>query len=298
MIRTTTSLLSKTVRFQNHQLHNISKSFSTLKDNYDHLLVSREYQEDKQNRQGVGCIKLNRPKTMNALCDALFDDLIHAATSLNDDDSIGCLIISSSSQKAFAAGADISEMSQQQFSNVYKKNMFAQWANITKISKPIIAAVNGYALGGGCELAMMCDIILAGDKAKFGQPEINLGVIPGAGGTQRLTHAVGKSKCMELCLTGSNFLNANQAQQYGLVSTVHAPDELYDKALEMAFVISSKSGMASRMCKEAVNSAYELNLQNGLQFERRLFHSLFATNDQKEGMAAFLKKRKPDFTDS
>ena len=160
--------------------------------------------------------------------------------------------------------------------------MFAQWANITKISKPIIAAVNGYALGGGCELAMMCDIILAGSNAKFGQPEINLGVIPGAGGTQRLAHAVGKSKCMEMCLTGGNFLNANQAERYGLVSNVYEPEELLEKAKEMGFIIASKSGMATRMGKEAVNAAYELNLENGLLFERRLFHSLFATHDQKE----------------
>jgi len=311
-MRVRTSLLSTTIRHLNNntnskhfpKYHNQQRSalFSTLKDNYEYILASRKYPPTAANEtskvgNGVGLIQLNRPKAMNALSDALFNDLIHAATSLDNDDTIGCLVITGSTQKAFAAGADISEMSQQPFADVYKKNMFAQWAKISKLSKPLIAAVNGYALGGGCELAMMCDIILAGEKAKFGQPEINLGVIPGAGGTQRLVKQIGKSKCMEMVLTG-NFIDAGEALSSGLVSRVYPPESLVDEAVSMGLVISSKSGMATRMGKEAVNAAYELSLEEGLRFERRLFHSLFATHDQKEGMAAFLEKRKPAFTDS
>lgn len=175
------------------------------------------------------------------------------------------------------------------------KNMFAQWADITQTSKPIIAAINGFALGGGCELAMMCDILLASSKAHFGQPEINLGVIPGAGGTQRLIRAVGKSKAMEMCLTG-NRINAQEAMDAGLVSKVIDSEMLLDEAVKMGFGIAEKGGVAVRMCKEAVNVAEEMTLSEGLRFERRMFHALFATKDQKEGMAAFLEKRKPNFT--
>ena len=179
--------------------------------------------------------------------------------------------------------------------SIQTKNMFAQWADITQTSKPIIAAINGFALGGGCELAMMCDILLASSKAHFGQPEINLGVIPGAGGTQRLIRAVGKSKAMEMCLTG-NRINAQEAMDAGLVSKVIDSEMLLDEAVKTGFGIAEKGGVAVRMCKEAVNVAEEMTLSEGLRFERRMFHALFATKDQKEGMSAFLEKRKPNFT--
>lgn len=195
---------------------------------------------------------------------------------------------------AFAAGADISQMKDKTYPEVYQSNMFKEWASFTEVSKPVIAAVNGFALGGGCELAMMCDMILAGDKAKFGQPEINLGVIPGAGGTQRLTRAIGKSKAMYLCLTGE-FWSADDMLQAGLVARVVPADDLVDEAVSVAEKIASKGQMAVQMTKEAVNASQELSLQEGLRLERRLFHSLFSTHDQKEGMAAFLEKREPDF---
>ncbi|KAL3784055.1 hypothetical protein ACHAW5_004140 [Stephanodiscus triporus] len=268
---------------------------ASLKENYDHILVERCFPENSDVvGGGVGVITLHRPKALNALCDALFEDLIHAARVLDEDDDIGCIVITGSG-KAFAAGADISEMSKREFANAYKTNMFSQWADITKMSKPIIAAVNGFALGGGCELAMMCDIILAGSKAQFGQPEINLGVIPGAGGTQRLVRAIGKSKAMEMVLTG-NRINAQEAMDAGLVSRVIDSELLLEEAVKMGYGIAEKGGVAVRMCKEAVNAAEEMTLSEGLRFERRMFHSLFATRDQKEGMSAFLEKRKPNFT--
>lgn len=239
---------------------------------------------------------LNRPRAFNALCDGLFDDLNHALRALDEDADVGCMVLTGS-RKAFAAGADIQEMSSREFADAYKSDMFSEWADMTNISKPIIAAVNGYALGGGCELAMMCDIILAGDAAKFGQPEINLGVIPGAGGTQRLVRAVGKSKAMEMCLTGMQ-IDAHQAVKDGLASRVVPADELVDEAVRLGFEISSKGRMSVLMAKECVNAADEMTLREGLRFERRMFHSLFATKDQKEGMAAFLQKRKPNFTHS
>ena len=195
---------------------------------------------------------------------------------------------------AFAAGADISEMQNRTFVEAYQTNMFSEWARFTQVSKPVIAAVNGFALGGGCELAMMCDMILAGDKAQFGQPEINLGVIPGAGGTQRLTRAVGKSKSMYMNLTGE-FFSAVDMERAGLVAKVIPADELVDEAVRVAAKIASKGQMAVQMTKEAVNASQELSLQEGLRLERRFFHSLFATEDQKEGMKAFLEKRKPEF---
>eukprot|EP00560_Eucampia_antarctica_P006965 CAMPEP_0197826512 /NCGR_PEP_ID=MMETSP1437-20131217/3461_1 /TAXON_ID=49252 ORGANISM="Eucampia antarctica, Strain CCMP1452" /NCGR_SAMPLE_ID=MMETSP1437 /ASSEMBLY_ACC=CAM_ASM_001096 /LENGTH=318 /DNA_ID=CAMNT_0043426985 /DNA_START=67 /DNA_END=1023 /DNA_ORIENTATION=+ len=276
-------------------------SFSTLKDSYANILVERRFPEkssdkakEKGGKSGVGLITLHRPRAMNALCDDLFDDLIHAAKALNDEPNIGCLVVTGC-KKAFAAGADIDEMSNRQFDFAYKSNMFAGWNDITKMSKPIIAAVNGYALGGGCELAMMCDIIIAGDTAKFGQPEIKLGVIPGAGGTQRLVRAIGKSKAMEMVLTG-NTIDAERAERDGLVSKVVASESLIDEAVKMGYVIASKSQISIMMAKEAINAADEMTLNEGLRFERRLFHSLFATNDQKEGMSAFLNKRKPEFT--
>ena len=247
-----------------------------------------------EQRGGVGLVTLHRPKALNALCDALFDDLLHATTAMDQDDGIGCLVLTGS-KKAFAAGADISEMKDRDFAHAYGRNMFAGWADVTRASKPIIAAVNGYALGGGCELAMMCDMIIAGQGAKFGQPEINLGVIPGAGGTQRLTRAVGKSKAMYLCLTGDAMLTADEAERAGLVAKVVPDDEVVDEAMAIAEKIASKGRLSTLMVKEAINASQEVSLQEGLRLERRLFHSLFATADQKEGMAAFLEKRKPDF---
>ncbi|KAL3772602.1 hypothetical protein ACHAWO_003657 [Cyclotella atomus] len=270
------------------------RTMATLSASYDHILAEKRMPETSAKGGGVGLITLHRPKALNALCDALFEDLIHAVNAFEEDEDVGCVVITGS-PKAFAAGADISEMSTQEFANVYKKNMFTQWADITKASKPIIAAVNGFALGGGCELAMMCDIILAGSNAQFGQPEINLGVIPGAGGTQRLIRAVGKSKAMEMVLTG-NRINAEEAFAAGLVAKVIDSDHLVEEAIKMGFTIAEKSGMAVRMAKEAVNVAEETSLAEGLRFERRMFHALFATKDQKEGMSAFLEKRKPEFT--
>jgi len=287
---------------------------SRLRESYEHILVEKRFppaaaaaddNDDEGSKEraptlergGVGLITLNRPKALNALCDGLFEDLRHAATALDEDDAVGCLVLTGS-KKAFAAGADIAEMRTRDYAVAYKMNMFQGWSDIAKIGKPIIAAVNGYALGGGCELAMMCDIIYASDTAKFGQPEINLGVIPGAGGTQRLIRSVGKSKAMEWVLTGTSNIDADLAERSGLVSRVVPSDDLIDEAIKTGFVIASKGAMAVRMAKEAVNAADETTLAEGLRFERRLFHSLFATNDQKEGMTAFLEKRKPNFTDS
>jgi enoyl-CoA hydratase/carnithine racemase len=271
--------------------------FSTaLHLSYDNIIVTTHAPEEPSTGLSVGLIELNRPKALNSLSDALFDDLIHASNALNDHDDIGSIVITGKG-KAFAAGAAIDEMSQQKFSSVYKKNMFAQWSDVAKISKPVIAAVNGFALGGGCELAMMCDIMLASENAKFGQPEINLGIIPGAGGTQRLVRSIGKSKAMEMILTG-NFIDANQAERDGLVARVYKREDLVEEAIKMGFLIGKKGQIAVRMAKEAVNAADEMSLEQGLNFERRLFHSLFATDDQKEGMSAFLNKRDPNFTHS
>lgn len=256
-----------------------------LKESYEHVQVE---QIDR-----VGLVRLHRPKALNALCDALFADLLHATTALDADDSIGCLVLTGSA-KAFAAGADISEMQHRTFTEAYQDNLFAEWADLARVSKPVIAAVNGYALGGGCELAMQCDFILAGETAVFGQPEINLGVIPGAGGTQRLTRAAGKARSMYYCLTGETF-NAQQAMDMGLVAKIFPADDLVDEAVAVAQKIASQPNLASRMVKEAVTASQELPLEQGLRLERRFFHSLFGTADQKEGMAAFLEKRKPQF---
>ena len=221
--------------------------------------------------------------------------MIHASSILDQDDNIGCIVLTGSS-KAFAAGADISEMCTKQFEHVYSSDMFSEWQSISKLKKtPIIAAVSGYCLGGGCELAMMCDIIVASSNAKFGQPEINLGVIAGAGGTQRLTRLIGKSKSMYMNLTGE-FMNAQEAYQSNLIAKLYdTPEELLDESKKMASKIASKGKLSVQACLEAVNAANELPLQEGLRLERRLFHSLFATSDQKEGMAAFLEKRTPKF---
>jgi enoyl-CoA hydratase/carnithine racemase len=273
---------------KSHGIRCFSSGTSGLKESYDHILV------ETCSDGGVGIITLNRPKALNALCDALFEDLIHATKALNADENIGCLIVTGS-EKAFAAGADISEMANKDFASCYKENFLSHWNEVANLGKPIIAAVNGFALGGGCELAMMCDMIVAGDRAKFGQPEINLGIIPGAGGTQRLVRAVGKSKAMHMVLTGEH-IGAEQAEKDGLVAKIFPADKLVEEATKIATKIASKGRVSTMMAKEAVNAADELTLQEGLRFERRLFHSLFATNDQKEGMSAFLEKRKPEFT--
>lgn len=254
---------------------------SELKPNYEYIKA--------EVRGNAGLITLNRPKALNALCDGLLDDLIHAARAFDNDDKIGAIVITGS-EKAFAAGADIKEMSERTFVECYTKNLFKSWMDITKINKPTIAAVSGYALGGGCELAMMCDIMIAAENAKFGQPEITLGVIPGCGGTQRLIRAIGKAKAMEMILTGS-MIGAAQAERDGLVCKVVPVDQLLETALTMANKIASFSRPAVAMAKETVNAAYELNLEEGLRFERRIFHSMFALADQKEGMSAFIAKR-------
>lgn len=252
--------------------------------------LKSEYEYIKTEVRGkAGVITLNRPKALNALCDGLLADVIHAARAFDKNKDIGAIVITGS-EKAFAAGADIKEMSKRTFVDCYVGNLFQNWTDITKIVKPTIAAVSGYALGGGCELAMMCDIMIAADNAKFGQPEITLGVIPGCGGTQRLIRAVGKAKAMEMILTG-NMIDAQQAERDGLVCRVVPKDKLLDTAVEMANKIASFSQPSVAMAKETVNAAYELTLEEGLRFERRIFHSMFSLEDQKEGMAAFIEKR-------
>ncbi len=241
----------------------------------------------------VGVITLNRPQALNALNGQLIDDINAALDGFERDSGIGCIVMTGS-EKAFAAGADIKEMHGRTFPGTYLDDKFEDWDRIGRRKKPIIAAVAGFALGGGCELAMMCDFIIAADNAKFGQPEINLGVIPGAGGTQRLTKAVGKAKAMDLILTG-RMMNAEEAERSGLVARVVPLVDLMSEALKAADAIAAKSLPSVLMAKESVERAFELALQEGLRFERRVFSSLFATADQKEGMAAFTEKRKPDF---
>jgi enoyl-CoA hydratase len=253
---------------------------------YENLLV--------ETRGRVGLITLNRPKALNALNDALMDELGVALKAFDADENIGAIVLTGS-EKAFAAGADIGMMASYSYMDVYKGDYITRnWETIRTIRKPIIAAVAGFALGGGCELAMMCDIVIAADTARFGQPEIKLGVIPGAGGTQRLPRAVSKARAMDLCLT-ARMMDASEAERAGLVSRVVGADRLVDEAVEAATIIAGFSLPAVMMAKEAVNRAYETTLAEGVHFERRLFHSLFATEDQKEGMAAFVEKRKPVF---
>ena len=247
-----------------------------------------------ETRGKVGLITLNRPKQLNALNDALMDDVGVALLAFDADESIGAIVITGS-EKAFAAGADIGAMASWTYMDVYKGEYITRnWETIRRIRKPVIAAVAGYALGGGCELAMMCDIIIAAENAKFGQPEIKLGIIPGAGGTQRLPRAVGKAKAMDLVLTG-RMMDAAEAERAGLVSRVVAADKLLDEALGAAMMIAEFSLPSVMAAKEAINRAYESALAEGMLFERRMFHSLFATEDQKEGMTAFVEKRKPAF---
>ena len=246
-----------------------------------------------ETRGKVGIVRLNRPKALNALNAALIADLGAALTRLEADADIGCLVLTGSEQ-AFAAGADIKEMADKSFIEAFMGDFAAGWDGVARTRKPTIAAVAGYALGGGCELAMMCDFIIAADNAKFGQPEIKLGVIPGIGGTQRLTRAVGKAKAMDLCLTG-RMMDAAEAERAGLVARVVPLAELMDTALAAADTIAQMSRTAVMLAKESINRAFELPLAEGIRFERRVFHSLFATADQKEGMAAFIAKRPPRF---
>jgi len=243
----------------------------------------------------VGVIALNRPKQLNALNDQLMNELGQALKAFDADEAIGCIVLTGS-EKAFAAGADIGAMAQYSFADAYKGDYITRnWETIRSIRKPVIAAVAGYALGGGCELAMMCDFIIAADNAKFGQPEIKLGVIPGAGGTQRLPRAVGKSKAMDMALT-ARMMDAAEAERAGLASRVVPLDKLMEEALGAALVISGFSQIAVMAAKESVNRAFEGTLSDGVMFERRLFHALFATQDQKEGMDAFVNKRAANFT--
>merc|ERR1712079_28450 len=244
----------------------------------------------------VGVVTLNRPKALNALCAGLMDELIRALNDMDNDPAIGAIVLTGS-EKAFAAGADIKEMQHRDFASNYRENFLEWWSNITLVRKPIIAAVNGYALGGGCEVAMMCDIIYAGDKAKFGQPEITICTIPGAGGTQRLTRAIGKSRAMEMNLTGVP-ITAEEASQWGLVSRIFPAASLVEEAVKSADKIASHSKIITQICKESTNAAYELRLKEGMRFEKRMFQSTFATNDRKEGMTAFVEKRKPNWTDN
>ncbi len=244
----------------------------------------------------VGVITLNRPQALNALNSALIVDVMHALRAFEADPAIGAIVVTGS-DKAFAAGADIKEMQPKTYVGAYLEDMFAEWDRFAHARKPVIAAVAGFALGGGCELAMMCDFIIAADTARFGQPEINLGVFPGAGGTQRLTRLVGRAKAMDLCLTG-RLMDAQEAERSGLVARVVPADTLMEVAMKAAETIASKSLPVVMMTKEAVERSDETTLAEGLRFERRLFHALFALNDQKEGMQAFIDKRKPNFTNS
>ncbi len=243
----------------------------------------------------VGLIRLNRPQALNALCDELMEELGGQLLAFDADPAIGAIVLTGS-DKAFAAGADIKEMKDRNYPEVFLHDFIgARWETVLRIRKPVIAAVNGFALGGGCELAMMCDMILAGDGARFGQPEINLGVIPGAGGTQRLTRAAGKSKAMDLCLTG-RMMDAVEAERCNLVSRIFPGAELVTEALKIAAKVASQSPVAVAMAKRAVNAAFETTLVEGVRAERALFLSLFGTPDQREGMAAFVDKRKPVFS--
>lgn len=241
----------------------------------------------------VGLITLNRPQALNALNAQLINELNQALDQLEADRDIGCIVLTGSA-KAFAAGADIKEMAELRYPQIYLDDLFVESDKVAARRKPIIAAVSGFALGGGCELALMCDFILAADNAKFGQPEIKLGVLPGMGGTQRLTRAVGKAKAMELCLTG-RLMGAEEAERAGLVARIVPQAEVLEEALNVAAQIAAKSLPMAMMVKETVNRAFEVSLSEGVRFERRVFHAAFATEDQKEGMAAFIAKREPQF---
>ena len=253
---------------------------------YNNILV--------ETRGAAGLITLHRPDALNALSSELIDELNSALDEFEADDAVGCIVLTGSA-KAFAAGADITEMAEFTFVDAYGSDFVKDWERITAMRKPVVAAVAGYALGGGCELAMMCDFILAADTAKFGQPEITLGVMPGAGGSQRLTRQIGKSKAMEMCLTG-RLMEAEEAERSGLVSRIVPADDLLAEAVQTAQKIAAMPRLAVLAIKDSVNRSYETTLAEGVRFERRSFHALFATEDQKEGMAAFLGKRTAQFT--
>lgn len=257
---------------------------------FEHILVKNPVAD-------VSLIQLNRPKALNALCNALIDEVNTAMQDAQNDPKIGAIVLTGS-EKAFAAGADIKEMQKfNGFAEVYLSNFIENWSEQSTIArKPVIAAVNGFALGGGCELAMMADIIYAGTKAKFGQPEIKLGVIPGAGGTQRLARYIGKARATEIILTGRMF-GAQEALDWGLAAKVFEPEQLVDEAVKTASEIAKFSPVAVQAAKEAINEGYEMGLTQGLKYERKLFHSLFGTHDQKEGMTAFVEKREPKWED-
>ncbi|GMT05148.1 hypothetical protein PENTCL1PPCAC_27322 [Pristionchus entomophagus] len=244
-------------------------------------------------KKNVALITLNRPKALNALCGQLMNELRNVLIQLDADNSVGAIVLTGS-EKAFAAGADIKEMINRPFHETFGGRFLEEWTAISDINKPVIAAVNGFALGGGCELAMMCDIIYAGDKAQFGQPEINIGTIPGAGGTQRWARTAGKSVAMEMCLTGER-MAAKEAKEVGIVSKVLPAAETVPAAIKLGEKIAAQSPLIVQICKEAVNRAYETTLREGLHVERRLFHATFATKDRKEGMTAFAEKRKPEW---
>jgi enoyl-CoA hydratase len=252
---------------------------------YDNIIV--------ETRGRVGLVRLNRPQALNALNSALIRELADAVAGFDADGAIGCIVITGS-DKAFAAGADIKEMANKMFTEVFLGDFAANWHRVAEVRKPVVAAVAGFALGGGCELALQCDLIIAADNAKFGQPEIKLGIIPGIGGTQRLTHAVGKAKAMDLILTG-RMMDAQEAERAGLAARIVPLQSLLEEALKVADTIASMSLPSVLAAKEAVNRAFETSLAEGVRFERRVFHSLFATHDQKEGMAAFVEKRLPKF---
>jgi enoyl-CoA hydratase len=256
--------------------------------NYENILV--------ETKGRVGVIRLNRPSALNALSSKLIAELTAAIDAFEKNPDIGCLVMTGS-DKAFAAGADIKEMSDKSFLEAFMSDFAASWDRASHARKPVIAAVAGFALGGGCELAMQCDMIIAADNAKFGQPEIKLGVIPGIGGTQRLTRAVGKAKAMDLCLTG-RLMDVQEAERSGLVARIVPLANLMEEAMKAAEAIAAMPLPAAMMAKEAVNRAFETTLAEGIRFERRLFHSLFATADQKEGMAAFVEKRPAKFTNT
>jgi len=261
----------------------------TTKSKYEYLLV-----DVKGQNSNVALVQLNRPKALNALCDGLMRELSTVLETLDKDNKIGCIVLTGST-RAFAAGADIKEMQNNTLPKVVGSGFLDQWSAVARIKKPIIAAVNGFALGGGCELSMMCDIIYAGEQAEFGQPEIIIGTIPGAGGTQRLPRYVGKSKAMEMVLTG-NRINAKEAEKMGLVSAIFPADQLVDQAIKTAEKIASHSPIVVQLAKEAVNAAFETTLAEGNRLEKRIFHTTFGLADRKEGMTAFLEKRKPNFT--
>lgn len=255
---------------------------------YETLLI------DQNSDDGYVVITLNRPDALNAFNNTLMNELTDALDRFDKDNSVGCIVLTGS-KKAFAAGADIKEMREKSYTEAFYQDFItSNWERAARTRKPLIAAVAGYALGGGCELAMMCDFILAGDNAKFGQPEITIGVSPGAGGTQRLTRFAGKAKSMEMCLTG-RMMDAVEAERCGLVSRIVPADELLDEVKSVAKKIASMPRMAAMLTKEMINTAYETPLAHGVMYERRLFHSLFATDDQKEGMEAFVEKRSPHF---